>query len=178
MLRGIVNAYYWERAQDTDEERLVMGGFRCFRCEMVKPLPWTEQDGNRLCRRCTDAMSPVQAQLNIADSVARSGQKPVTPLEQPPTAAFVGAPVVTAITPSSVNLTRGGSAQTVNIAGQNLSASDTYTSNDAGIVITPTVNSTTSVTLSVTAGGGDTPGDYNLSFNGDVMTPRGIFKVR
>lgn len=155
-----------------------MGGFRCFRCAMVKPMPWTEQDGNRLCRRCRDTMSPLEAQRNIAESVARSGNTPLTPLPQPPIAALTGIAVVTAISPSSVVLARGGASQTVAITGVGLSASDTYTSSDSGMTITPTVNSSTSVTLSVSAGGGDTPGDYNLLFNSDVMTPRNIFKVR
>ena len=169
--------YQNQVAQDLLEERITKGGFRCDRCAMVNPLPEIKQDGFRLCRRCADSMSPIEAQEILATDRAGGGDHPLTPLPYPPTSAFTSAPAVTAVSPTSVTLVRSGASQTVDISGVNLTASDTWAASSGSITVTPVVNSATSVTLTISAGV-MTAGDYSLTFNGDKLTPQGMLKVR
>ena len=169
-----------DRAQDFLEERIEHGGFRCDRCAMVWPLPWREQDGFRLCERDYDPIGRIEAKQIIADSQARGGINPLTSLPLAPVAAFDSAPAITAVSPTSITITHGGSAGSISITGVNLSASDTWAGSHASITVTPTINSSTSVTLAVSVPIGTVPaaGDYNIAFNGDTLMPRGIVKVR
>lgn len=174
-----MNEHSHERAQDFLEERIANGGFRCDRCAMVWPLPWNEQDGFYLCDRDFDSMGRIEAQQNIADSQARGGINPITPLPIPPIGALDGMATVTGISPLALSLTRGGAAGTLTITGVGLTSADTWAAtNPTHISVTPTVISSTSVTLSITADGTTARADYNVTFNGDTLLPRGILKVR
>lgn len=124
-------------------------------------------------------LTPLRAQLSMGEDRARAGSYPEPTLELPVSGGIVGAVMVTDVSPLTLNLTRGGASQNIDITGNNLSASDTWdSSNSTHITVTPTVNSSTSVTLAISADGTTTRGDYNLTFNGDTLTPRGILKVR
>lgn len=171
------NAYKYERAEDLDEERFENGMFRCDRCDLLKPLPVNEQDGHHLCRRCFDPLSPQEARQSMAEEKAQNID-PMKMLELPVKSCFDNSPVVTSVSPLTLNLTRGGSAGSVAIGGVWLSSSVTWAASSGDITVTPTINSTISVTLSISAAGGMTRGDYSITFNGDVITPRGILKVR
>lgn len=173
------NPHRAERAQDAKPDRLENGLFRCERCGSLWPLPYILNDGARVCRRDADVLTPLEAQTSMADDRARAGAYPEPTLELPVSGALNGAAFVTDVSPLTLNLTRGGAAGAIEITGVNLSASDTWSSSNAThITVTPTVNSTTSVSLSITADGTTTRADYDLTFNGDTLTPRGILRVR
>jgi len=102
----------------------------------------------------------------------------MTPLPVPPQNPFAGAASVTSVAPSWVILRRGGASGSVVLTGVNFSASTTASTNAANVTVANSLDSSTQITLTVTAGGGATPGDYDLLFNGDTLTPRKILKVR
>ena len=168
------NPYSGTRANDYTEERLAYGGFRCDRCAMVWPLPINYQDGYHLCERCFDSMGRIEAQQIIGEA---QGGVQITPLPIPPIAPFLGAWAVTKVAPLSVTLQHGGASQTVNLSGVNLSAADVITYTEASITATSVVLPTL-IVLTISAAGGAVPGDYDILYNGNTLTPRGILKVR
>lgn len=172
------NRYKYERAQDLQNERIENGMFRCDRCDLLKPLPVNMQDGHKLCRRCLDPLSPLEAQTSMAAERAANAEAEMKMLEYPVTSCFANAPAITGVSPLTLNLTRGGSSGSIAITGVWLSASDTWAANSGDITVTPTVNSSVSVSLSISAAGGTPRADYSITFNGDVITPRNILKVR
>lgn len=174
----LATRFKYERPQDMDAERFENGPFRCMRCDMLWPLPWVDQDGKRFCARCADKpWGQTEARIVMAEEVAENAAWPMDTLDWGPSSSFLGVPSVTGISPVTLLLARSGAAKTITITGVNLTASDTWAASSGSITVTPTINSSTSVTLSVAAGS-MTAGDYNLLFNGDVLTPAGIFKVR
>lgn len=168
----------YERAQDLLEERLANDSFRCDRCSLLNPLPARVQDGHRLCRRCWDVMSPHEAQEALAEGAERAGARPMVSLPYGITGAFAGASSVTRISPTTLNLTKGGASGTVTLTGVNFSASDTVAASNANITVSKSVDSATQITLTISASGATPAGDHSLTFNGDTLTPRGILKVR
>ena len=172
------NRHRFDHAADFQDDRCEKGLFRCQRCNLLWPLPYTIQDGFRLCNRCWDVLSPLEAQKSMAEDRARASSEPMKTLDVPVLSAFDGAPCVTAISPLVANITRGSGSVSIAITGVNLSSSDTWGASSGSITVTPTVNSSTSVTLAVSAAGGLARGNYDLTFNGDTLTPRGILSVR
>lgn len=179
MALTLINPNKNDRPQDFEDERCENGLFRCQRCEMLWPLPFEWQDGFRLCQRCQDpggGAEEVRAQF--AEEKAANASAPYDVLTFQPRGAFNGAVMVTGVSPLTLNLTRGGASGSIAITGVNLSTADTWAASNVNITVTPTVNSTTSVTLSISAAVGTPRANYNLTFNSDTLTPRGILKVR
>ncbi len=169
----------YDRPQDFADERFENGLFRCERCTALWPLPIRLQDGFRLCQRCWDPLSPNEARDSMAKQRAANASAPIDYLEYPVTSATSGAIAVTGVSPLTLNLTRGGASDTIAITGINLSTADTWSSSSPShITVTPAVNSTTSVTLTISADGTTTRGDYDITFNGDTITPRKILRIR
>lgn len=177
-----MSEYRYERAQDLLDERLENGVFRCDRCDLVKPLPQQWQDGYALCRRCVDPLSR-QESRSLGDYAAAMLPKVFSvDLEpaaiDPPTWEFAGVSSVTGISPATLNLERGGASGQIVLTGVRFTTDDTVEASHASITVTKSVDSTTQITLTISAAGGMTRGDYNLIFNDSTLTPRGILKVR
>ena len=177
-----MTTYSQERAQDLLDERIENGVFLCDRCDLIKPLPFTLQDGHQMCRRCVDPLSFTEAQV-LSDGVAAKlpqlfagNYDPQNPYQ--PQTAFAGISVVTEIDPLTLVITAGGASGTIVLTGVNFTASDTVGASHASITVTPSVDSSTTITLTISAAGGMARGDYNLLFNSSTLTPRGILKVR
>lgn len=172
------NQYRHERAQDLQSERIENGMFRCDRCDLLKPMPPKFEDGKRHCRRCSDPLIPSEAMQRMGEERARNASVLMAMLPFPVTSCFGAAPMITAVSPLSLTVNKGIGGGTIAITGVNLSASDTWGTTYAKATVTPTVNSSTSVTLTAGVVAGAVAGDYSITFNGDVITPRGILKLR
>ncbi len=174
-----MKGFEFETTQDTVEERLIAGVFRCALCQTLRPQPPIIQNGAFLCRRCAEEDGGVSAvQIRFARERAANASAKMEMSRYPVTSCFAGAPTVISIVPQTLNLTRGGAAGSIAITGLNLSSADVWTASNVNITPTPTVNSTSSVTLSIAALVGTPRANYSLLFNGDTLTPRGILKVR
>lgn len=122
-------------------------------------------------------MSPLEAQLALAASIELGAQHNDLARRWPAQALkneFAGVPGITAISPTQLALTHGGSSSTISFTGVNFSASDAITG-PAGLTIGVSVPSSISIVLTISASGGMTPGLYSITYNGQVM--RGLIKV-
>lgn len=178
----MMNAYRQERAQDLLDERIACGVFKCDRCDLIKPLPFSLQEGHQLCRRCVDPLSNTEAQRLSDEAESMLPQITSGNLDEQnpyqPQTAFAGVSVVTGISPTSLVISPGGASGEIVLTGVNFTDGDEVEASDASITVTPSVDSTTEMTLTISAAGGMTPGDYNLLFSDSTLTPRGILKVR
>lgn len=173
----------YDRAQDFKEQRLEAPGlFRCDRCGSVWPEPAIAQDGSRFCERDADPMSISQRRA-LADTATAiipnyvNGNLDEAAID-PPTSVFYNVSSVTSIAPTTLNLARGGASGAVVLTGIYFTAADTVAASNGSITVTKSVDSSTQITLTISAAGGMTRGDYDLVFNSSTLTPRGILKVR
>jgi hypothetical protein len=152
----------YDRAQDYKEQRLDAPGlFRCDRCD---PMSATER------RTIADTAANL-----VDDYVNGNLDERAT---DPPVSVFYNVSSVTSISPTTLNLARGGASGQIVLTGIYFTANDTVAASSGSITVTPSVDSSTQITLTISAAGGMTRGDYDLTFNGSTLTPRGILKVR
>lgn len=175
-----INPFAGDRPQDFAEERERDGVFRCDRCDAVWPLSFLveEDDGaRRVCRRDADEMAEIEANEIIANAVEAAGENVIVSLPFPVVPAFSGAVILQSVTPSSVVAHRGSGSAIIVLAGLNFSA-NIVTTPAANVTVSVSVDSAIQITLTISATGGATPGDYDLFFDGSALTPRRILKVR
>lgn len=155
---------------------------RCDTCTMLFPASEiTVEDGVHRCPNDVDYWTAGRKAAATAADAAWIGSHQDRPQRFPPkreTFAAVtrlqttGGTQVYTDHPLSI---RAGSSGTLVVKGVGLTASDTV-SGAAGFTITPTVDSSTQVTLSVAVAGGTAAADYPLTYN--EMVFRGVFRVR
>lgn len=153
------------------------GVFQCEGpCRRILPESMkVEQDGYDKCsERCAHTWSRTDDVLKLAAAQAIVDDQERASLKGVPT-PFSGAVAVTAISPRPLELTAGGASGTLALTGVNLATGDTIDYGHASITGVVTVNSSTSVSIAVTAAGGLAAGYYDLTYEDSVF--RNVFLV-
>lgn len=174
------NPFAGDREQDFAEERQRDGVFRCDRCDGVWPLSFlVEEDGGarRVCRRDADPMTEIEANEIIANAMEEAGVNLIESLPFPVLPAFEGATLLQSVAPQSIIIHRGSGSGVIILTGLNFSG-NTVTTPAANVTVSVSVDSSTQITLTISATVGATPGDYDLFFDGSALTPRRILQVR
>lgn len=131
-----------------------------------------------MCEDDRDEMSPLEAQLALAESTALGAQHNDLARRFPAQAFvsdFTGVPGITAISPTQLPLIRGGASGALTLTGVNFASTDVITG-DSGLTVSASVPSSVSIVLTVSASGGASLGLHSITYNGQVI--RGLVMVR
>lgn len=155
------------------------GGFRCEVGDHVRPLSQLRmQDGQPVCVEHRDELSPLEAQLALAESIALGAQHNDFARRWPSPAflnPFAGVPAITAIAPPQLLIARSGPSGSLTLTGVNFAATDVITVDSARLTLVASVDSSTSITLTVSAAFNATAGLHAITYNGQVL--RGLVRV-